>query len=392
MMQLGSRVNLIVCQKSKINDWVNHFQTYYAYVPEFVYDLTDKKQFDDFFDHVNCTDANVENAYGIINYELAWRRKELLKLENFTLMLDESSLIQNRKAKQSKFILQLNPSNVILLSGTPTGGKFENLWTQLHLLGWDISEKVYNNQYINWKKVNFGGFSQWIVDKKNPYKNVDRLKSKMREHGSVFMKTEECFDLPDQTFIEVPVPVLKEYKKFKKDSIVTVDDVELVGDTTLTKRLYQRMLCGQYNKDKLQTFKELVESTNDRLIVFYNFTAELARMQEVIADLNRPVSIVNGQTKDLTAYEEHSDSITFVQYQTGAKGLNLQKANKIIYFTLTDKCEDWMQSQKRIHRIGQEHPCFYYILICKNSVEEGVYEALRRGVDYTDQLFRKEVR
>lgn len=368
---------VVVTQKSMIETWMQHFQKYY---PEWnVVDYTKPK-------------AKIEKGIILINYDLLWRRKEFLQLKGITLILDESSLICNSKAKRTKFIMKLDIENVIMLSGTVCSGKYENLWTQLHLLGWDISEKVYNNQYINWKKVNFGGFSQWIVDKKNPYKNVDRLKSKMREHGSVFMKTEECFDLPNQTFIEVPVPITKEYKKFKKDSIVTVDGVELVGDTTLTKRLYQRMLCGQYNKNKLQTFKELVESTNDRLIVFYNFTAELARMQEVIADLNRPVSIVNGQTKDLTAYEEHSDSITFVQYQAGAKGLNLQKANKIIYFTLTDKCEDWMQSQKRIHRIGQEHPCFYYILICKNSVEEGVYEALRRGVDYTDQLFRKEVR
>ena len=395
MVGLNTDINLIICQKSKINDWIGHFQTYYDEHPHLyaIYDLTDKKQFVKFFEHMedaeNSDGLDPRQFIGVINYELAWRRKELLKLENFTLMLDESSLIQNRKAKQSKFILQLNPSNVILLSGTPTSGKYENLWTQIHLLGWDISEKVYNNQYINWKKVNFGGFSQWIVDKKDPYKNVDRLKQKMCEHGAIFMKTEECFDLPDQTFITVDVPVTKEYKKFKKDSIVTVDGVELVGDTTLTKRLYQRMLCGQYNKDKLQAFRELVESTNDRLIVFYNFTAELARMLEVV---DRPVSIVNGQTKDLDAYENEDDSITFVQYQAGAKGLNLQKGNKIIYFTLTDKCEDWMQSQKRVHRIGQEKPCFYYILTCKNSIEEGVYEALQRGVDFTDDLFRKEIR
>lgn len=64
---------------------------------------------------------------GIINYELAFRRPELSKLSDFTLMLDESSLIQNETAKRSKFILKkLNPSNVILLSGTPTSGKYEN--------------------------------------------------------------------------------------------------------------------------------------------------------------------------------------------------------------------------------------------------------------------------
>jgi SNF2 family DNA or RNA helicase len=234
--------------------------------------------------------------------------------------------------------------------------------------------------------MNFGGLMVRMVDKKNPYKNVERLKEKLREHGCVFMKTEECFDLPDQTFITVDVPVTKEYKKFMKDCIITVEGEELVGDTSLTKRLHARQLCGMYNKEKLQAFKSLVESTNDRLIVFYTYTKELEKMLEVV---ERPVSIVNGQTKDLTAYEEHDDSITFVQYQAGAKGLNLQLSNKIIYFTLTDSVENWMQSAKRINRIGQTKPCFYYILQCKDSVEEVIYKALERGENFTDELFKQ---
>lgn len=324
-------------------------------------------------------------------------------------MLDESSLIQNQGAKQSKFILQLHPDNVILLSGTPTAGKYENLWSQIHLLGWNISEDVYNRQYVNWTKIDMGGFIHKIVNKENPYKNVDRLKSKLREHGAVFMKTEECFDLPEQTFIKQTVPTSKEYWKFMKDCIITIDTlnhkefhddsdfygtdvtprIELVGDTTLTKRLYARQLCGQYSEFKLQAFKELVQSTHDRLIVFYNFNAELELLKRIAASLDRPISEVNGQTKDLTAYEQEDNSITFIQYQAGAMGLNLQKANKIIYFTLTDKSELFEQSKKRIHRIGQEQPCFYYILMCKGSVEEVILQTLEMRKDFTDELFNE---
>ena len=51
-------------------------------------------------------------------------------------------------------------------------------------------------------------------------------------------------------------------------------------------------------------------------------------------------------------------------------GLNLQKANKIIYFSMTDRSELFEQSKKRIHRIGQTQPCFYYQMICPGTVEE----------------------
>lgn len=381
---------LIVCQKSKIADWKEHFFKYYIDKMKcdesgaWCYDLTSNPGMDMFLH------SRYRIRIGVINYELAWRREtELLNLHDFTLMLDESSLIQNQGANQSKFILKLNPDNVILLSGTPTAGKYENLWSQIHLLGWKISEDVYNRQYVNWTKIDMGGFTHKIVDKENPYKNVDRLKSKLREHGAVFMKTEECFDLPEQTFIKQFVPASKEYWKFMKDCIITIDDKELVGDTTLTKRLYARQLCGQYSEYKLQAFRELVESTQDRLIVFYNFTAEYLAMVQIAEELGRPQSIVNGQQKQLLNYEQYDNSITFIQYQAGSMGLNLQKANKIIYFTLTDKSELFEQSKKRIHRIGQEQPCFYYILMCKGSVEEVILQTLEMRKDFTDELFNE---
>ena len=395
MMQLGSKVNLVICQKSKVNDWYEHFRQHYQ--PD-VYELTTKNGLSNFFDNIKYSHCG---SIGIINYELAWRRKDLLQLQDFTLMLDESSLIQNVKAKQTKFILKLQPANVILLSGTPCSGKYENLYSQINLLGWKISLNTYNRQYVNWKTVDFNGFLQKIVDKENPYKNVDRLKSKLREHGAVFMKTEECFDLPVQNFITVKVDTSKEYRKFKKDSIVIIDKsnlsefeldsdykVELIGDTTLTKMLYLRMLCGQYNKEKLKSIRDLVQSTNDRIIIFYNFNEELHQMKNHLNELKRPYSFVNGHTKDLTAYENESDSVTFVQYQAGSMGLNLQKANKIIYFTLPLMSEHFEQSKKRIHRIGQKQPCFYYQLICKNSIEEQILQTLEMRKDYTDELFK----
>lgn len=387
MVQLGKCVNLVICQKSKIQDWMNHFLTNYQDIT--VHDLTNKNHFEGFIKSKVFT-----CKIGIINYELAWRRKELLQLEDFTLMLDESSLIQNRQAKQSKFILKLNPANVILLSGTPTAGRYENLWTQIHLLGWEIKESTYNSQYVNWKKLQIGWGTNAkivpVVDKEQPYKNVERLKSKMRDHGAVFMKTEEVLDLPEQVFTTIEINTSKEYRKFQRDSIITVDGVELVGDTELTKRLYSRQLCGAYSEEKLEAFRDLLESTNDRVIVFYNFNDELIKLQSVCEALKRPISLVNGTVKDLSAYEQESNSITLVQYQAGAMGLNLQLANKIIYFTLPDGRQDLFdQSKKRIHRIGQKKTCFYYILLCRNSVEEEILKTLNIRTELTDDLFKE---
>ena len=393
MKELGARVNLVICQKSKVNDWLDHFEKYY---PKYIVcDLTDGKDFDRFKANISNHDYYIN--VGVINYELAFRRPKLLDLRDFTLMLDESSLIQNEVAKRSKFALKLgeNAANVILLSGTPTGGKYENLWSQMRLLGWKISKQMYLRQYVTVEYLDALGRSVPIV---TGYKNVDRLKRKMRVYGCQFLKTDDVMDLPAQNFIPVKVKQTKWYKEFRKNRIISwVDDydnenniVELVGDTTLTKMLYERQLTGMYSPEKLQAFKDLVESTNDRLIVFYNFTDELHLMIRIVDELDKPISIVNGKSKDLYEYENKHDSITFVQYQAGAMGLNLQAANKIIYFTPPLSSELYEQSKKRIHRIGQEKPCFYYQLIVAGSIEEKIYNTLAMRRDYTEKLFEKD--
>lgn len=369
---------LLVCQKSKIEDWVEHFRTYYNYT---IFDCTKNNLLEEFV-------WTVGKCIGVINYDLIFRRPELNRLYDFTLMLDESSMIQNEMAKRSKFILKMHPENVILLSGTPTSGKYEKLWSQLHLLGWNISKDLFYKQYVE---------MEWIEDQESGfriphitgYKNVERLKARLAAHGAIFMKSDEVFDLPEQTFIPVYAKATKEYKQFMRNEIIVVDGREFIGDTILSKRIYARMLCSYLNKERLAAFKDLVQSTEDRLIVFYNYTEELNTMLSVIADLERPVSIVNGEIKDLSAYENEDNSITFLQYQAGAMGLNLQKANKVIYFSLTDRSELFEQSKKRIHRIGQNQNCFYYLMMCSGTVEEDILQTLKERKDYTDELFKK---
>lgn len=381
MRELGAKANLVICQKSKIQDWCDHFKENYQCE---VVDLTTLK-IDKFESFIHLCEVIPHTIVGIINYDLIFRRPALAKLRNFTLILDESSLVQNETSKRSKFILKrLKPENVILLSGTPTGGKYEKLWSQCQLLGWDISKTAFWNTYVKYHFEDFDGFPVKIID---GYKNIERLKQKLREQGAVFMKSDEVFDLPQQIDTTLYASICKEYRKFRKDSIVKFDNQEFVGDTSLTKMLYERMLCGFANKEKLNLFKDLLNSTDDRIIVFYNFQNELMKLSEIVIDSDRPLSVVNGSTKDLSAYENFENSVTLIQYQAGAMGLNLQKSNKIVYFTPPLSSELFEQSKKRTHRIGQERTCFYYYLICKNSIETKIYSALKMRRDYTERLF-----
>lgn len=376
---MGDWTNLVVCQKSKISDWVHHFEKYYG-DGVCVFDLTKPKEYKNFF-------IEIMPKIGIINYDLAFRRKELMDLTDFTLMLDESQFVKNEKSKRTKFILKLDAKNVILLSGTPTGGKYEELWTQCRLLGWNITKTEFWDRYINYRLYSPAP-NVYPIKIVTGYRNVNDLKQSLKLLGAVFLKTYEVLELPEQVFTTITSPVNKHYKAFLTDGIVEVDGVELVGDNVLKKLLYARQLCSTYSKEKLVAFKDWVDSNDNRLIVFYNFTSELDRMMEVVGD--RPVSIVNGSKKDLEAYEKYDNSITFVQYAAGSTGLNLWKANYLAYYSPPLASDMYEQSKKRIHRINQTKTCFYYQFICKGSVEEQIYNTLNERRDYTELLFSKE--
>ena len=374
MVQLGNDINVIVCQKSKVDDWVEHIKDNYPQYEVMEY----KKQ---------PLNNLINPTVIVINYDLIWRREEFTKLRNFTLILDESSYIKNETSKRTKFIMKLKFKNIILLSGTPVAGKYEELYSQIKLLGWKITKKDYWNTYIKYFEMRVNGFPQKKV---TGYKNVDRLKRKLREHGAVFMKTEDVFNLPQQIHTIEKVKNTTNYKKFQKDRILIKDGLELVGDTTLTMMLYSRQLASMYNKNKIDKLKELLEATEDRVIIFYNFKYEYETIKDICKKLNKPISMVNGSEKDLSNYNDKDNTIVLCQYQSAAMGINLQKCNKIIYFSLTLSAELFEQSKKRTHRIGQDRPCFYWYLITENSIDESIYKTLEKRKDYTDELFKEE--
>lgn len=381
LIQFNTPFNLVVCQKSQVGYWVNHFQTHYPEVS-----VTDLTKF------TSLALKDLKPGVMVINYEVIFRRPTLLSLKNYTLMLDESSLIQHTTTKRTKFILKMKPTNVILLSGTPvSGGKldkdeglifgeFENLISQCKLLGWNVTKKGFQDRYCNCELRQYGEvrFNDVVS-----YKNIKELNSKLRSLGCVFRRTEDIVELPDENDQTYYVDKTTEYKKMNKHGIVEVDGVEFIGDYPVTKFLRLRQLCGAYNKDKVTMLSDLLETLgSERVIVFYNFQEDLKAIKKVVGD--RPFSQINGEVKDTNAYETYDNAVIACQYQSGSRGHNLQQGGYIIYFTPTVSAEMFDQSRGRIRRAGQKREVVnYYHLIVKGSIEEKILANVSAGLDYT---------
>lgn len=380
MMTFGCEDNLIVCQKSKVRDWVDHMTANYDV---WVSDLTTDAG-------MNVLKAQLANGgikmVFVINYDLIWRRPELFHLADYSLLFDESSLLQNTSSKRTKAAMKLalKANSVILLSGTPVDGKYERLWSQLYMLGWHITEHMFWRQYVETETTMDEGFP---ITKVVGYKNEERLARKMKALGCDFLKTADVLDLPEQRFVDVWCDRTKAYAKFAREHYVEAYGQEFVGDTVFGAMTAERMLAAAYSEAKLRAFEDLVTGTSDRIVVFYNFDVELGAMQGRLAKYERPMSVLNGKQHDLGAFRENGDGIVFVQYQAGAMGVNLQEAQYMVYFSPPLASSLFEQSKKRIHRVGQDKPCTYYLLKSKGTIEERIYSTLALRQDYTERLF-----
>lgn len=124
LMSYKSTIKLVVCQRSKIDDWVDHMEQHYSNFGG-IYNLRNPKERKEFYQLDTKT-----NAIGVINYDILSRQaKELNRLfaNNMAVAYDESSMIKNPKALRTKAALSLKCDELVLLSGTPVGGKYEEL-------------------------------------------------------------------------------------------------------------------------------------------------------------------------------------------------------------------------------------------------------------------------
>ena len=314
--------------------------------------------------------------------------------EEVSMICDESSLIGHMTSERTRAVMKTKTKHRLLLSGTPcSGGKMECMIPTMAMLGWSITKEKFLQQFCHvyeWTDPTRPWMTIPIIQ---GYKNIDKLREGLQEHGGSFITMEEAgVQLPAMTEQIISIQTPPEYKRFMKNGIVKIGDTEIIGENNLTKMLYARQICSVYNPAKAAALEELLQQAGDEpVVIFYNWTAELYVLQKIREKLGRPMSIVNGQKKDLKEYEAGTPgTVILCQYQAASMGLNLQKARICIFYSQCLSYSDYEQAKARIHRIGQNRNCNFYNLICSDSIEEDILETLEQRRDYTEQLFTEK--
>jgi SWI/SNF-related matrix-associated actin-dependent regulator 1 of chromatin subfamily A len=142
---------------------------------------------------------------------------------------------------------------------------------------------------------------------------------------------------------------------------------------------------------KIQKLLELVrtyKNNGDRVLIFTRFQMTVPILQEVLDKEGIENRQFQGSTdvgvrQELIEEFNEDDSITafIITTGSGATGINLTAANKVIIFDPSDNPQTDIQAENRAHRIGQTRPVEIIRLVTKGTVEELILAAGQKKIE-----------
>lgn len=344
----------------------------------------------------------------VINYESTWRLGDELRGYDADMVIcDESQRIKSHRAAQSKALHKLGDQARyrMVLTGTPMQQDVRDIWSQYRFLAPDIFGSNYytfQNRYCI-----FGGYGN------HQYLGARHLDELTRRMHSVALRArkEDCLDLPEKTFEERPVlledDAAKLYERIRKESYAELASGETVTpNIVLTKLLRLQQIVGGFLTDddgtthpvstaKLDAAAEIIETLcvdeGRKLVIFCRYTAEykalMERAAKVLGEKLHVVGIRGGVATErrgelVAQFQSDPDTRVFVgNLDACAEGLTLTAADTMLYYSVGWNLGKYLQSQDRIHRIGQQNRCTYIHLIAPGTVDEKIMGALARKED-----------
>lgn len=331
----------------------------------------------------------------LVNYEgIPWLfdQRESKKLN--ILIADELTKLKSTKSTRwrelKKHMKQFY--RVIGLTGMPAPNGYEDLYGQIRLLdGGDSlgkTKKIFQGRYM----INKGrDYADWQMRKGSREKIEKAI-----EHLTLTMETEDYLDLPEMIFvphyIELTGKARQIYDEMEREFFIEFeeDEIEAVNAGVLRGKLHQIASGALYFEDRsiMEIHSEKMDFIIDELfpecegncLVAYNYQHELKRFKDRIPNLVYMGKGVKDDEQDIIQAEWNAGihPHLFGNPQSIAHGLNLQDGgNHVVWVSLTDNLDHFVQFNKRLHRSGQTKPVFIHLVLAKDTVDLVVWSNLK---------------
>ena len=401
----------------------------------------------------------------LINYEALYSRKNNQELSDIikdfidscrgltvTIICDEShklktfTSVRTNSVKKIQHELKIRRNKVYtyLGTGTPFTSSYEDLYSQLKLVGWEETKGFFREHFCVLGHIM--GLMEWqqpVV----AFKNIDQLYHVIHRFG-ITIKSESVVQLPPQTFIYHNIPDTEEMtlmtcEKLKTDVIEKyIKDHNIVLPCALNEAkrngkinnpFYRNinfpnpkwlaetagvfwMRCRQlsigfqgntdeykwYTKERLKQLRDLLEEEPDNYVLFYNFDPEFYEIFDICEELGYNVDVCNGSIKSEYFYQKYlnqsegerllnTKNIILANFGSGAEGANWQAFSKCIIFSLP-VFKDWQQGLKRVHRMGQKETVIYHVFTGNNWLDLSMLDALKKQKEYDKLMFEADLK
>lgn len=317
------------------------------------------------------------------------------------VVIDESSSFKSHSAKRFKALAGISPhiDRLVELTGTPSPNGLGDLWSQIYLL--DEGERL-GKRYTQFRERYFQPDKRGADGMVYSYEAKPGTEESILERISdicISMKAEDYLQLPDITYHEIPVELDAKFRRayvdLERQMVLELPeeegDISVTSAAALSNKLLQLANGAIYDEDrkvheihgcKIEAFLELIESLQGKpALVFYNFQHDRDRILEALTGKSLRVRELK-TTQDEDDWNNRRIDILLAHPASSAYGLNLQQGgNHVIWFGLTWNYELYTQANKRLHRQGQTEKVIIHHLVCTDTRDEDVMEALHRKDD-----------
>lgn len=295
--------------------------------------------------------------------------------KQYAVIADECHRIKNPQSKASRAAWEISKGGSFFagLSATPMPNGWIDFAGYSKIFGFTKGITEFKKTYCN--IVTYKGYPEI-----KSYNRVDELKEQWQSISKGLSKA-EANDLPDRTFVGVDFKRPNEYAK----TLVTRKNKsgELLDSAPkLAHALRQTLTAG-----KLDYLSDLIEGTNENIVIFYNYISERKAILDMLKKKHKAKTVFrqDGEKHELPKKDQWANitnSVTVSHYRSGSTGVEMTYATLVVYFSPTYSYADYIQSIGRVYRHGQTNKTTFYNFRTPNSIEEDVYTVLKTKNDF----------
>lgn len=382
---------LIVCPLSIIETtWIEDCQKFYPQQKIIsLWNSNKNKRIDSLNEKADIYVINFDGIKILFN--------ELIEKDFDCIIVDESSVMKNLKSQITQLLLSFKEyiPNRFVLSGCPTPNHNSEIFSQMKF----INEEIFGNNY-------YGFLARYFSqDMENPHRwyqtdvNKEKYFERLREQ-SIFLNKKDCLELPDKVFLRRKFKMNKEQRKYYDNMIQDIKDNintwskfeftaklmklrEIVSGFVITKK--QEIEEFETNKDK-ELESVISEIGDEPIIIWCQFRHEIEKLSKKFNGVGL-TSDTKNRDDIIRDFKSGKIKLLFTHPKLLGMGLTFVNCSYNIYYSLSFSYEEFKQSQDRIHRIGQKNQCTYIILQAENTIDENIYNCLKRKKSAVDELY-----